>query len=81
MNVYLCSYLALAMHSFPAHAPALPSLASFVHDDSGQDMIEYALIASFIGLTTVTGINGLAASVSNYLNIVDNAFTSSLGSN
>jgi len=81
MNVYLCSHLALAAQSLSAHAPSLPCLADLLHDDSGQDMIEYALIASFIGLSTVTGIHGLAASVSNYLNIVDNAFTSSLGSN
>jgi pilus assembly protein Flp/PilA len=81
MNVYLCFHLALAAHSLSAHPPSLQPLSDFLHDDSGQDMIEYALIASFIGLSTVTGINGLAASVSNYLNIVDSAFTSSLGHN
>jgi len=81
MNVYLCSHFALAVHSLSAYAPSPASLAGFLHDDSGQDMIEYALIASFIGLSTVTGIHGLAATVSNYLNIVDTAFTSSLGQN
>ncbi len=75
MNVYLCSHLALAAPSLPT---APPWLADLLHDDSGQDMIEYALVASFIGLSTVTGIHGLAAQIAGYLNIVDNDFTTSL---
>jgi pilus assembly protein Flp/PilA len=43
-------------------------------DESGQDMIEYALIAASIGLSTVAGVNGLAASISRYMNIVGAGF-------
>lgn len=37
-------------------------------------MIEYALIAATVGLGTVAGVNGLAASISNYMNIVATAY-------
>ena len=45
-----------------------------ITDESGQDMIEYALIAATVGLGTVAGVNGLAASISNYMNIVATAY-------
>lgn len=45
-----------------------------VTEESGQDMIEYALIAATVGLGTVAGVNGLAASISNYMNIVATAY-------
>ena len=78
MNVYLCSHLALASRSLAELSAALPSLSDLLRDDSGQDMIEYALIACFIGLGTVTGIHGLAAQIAGYLNIVDNSFVNSV---
>jgi len=56
----------------------LPSLADLLYDDSGQDLVEYALVATCIGLGTVTGVHGLAASISNYLNVVDGGFNNSL---
>ena len=62
----------------PAFSVYAPSLEHLLRDDSGQDMIEYALIATFIGLSTVTGIHGLASSVANYFNIVDSGFNNSL---
>jgi Flp pilus assembly pilin Flp len=43
-------------------------------DESGQDMIEYALIAASIGLSTIAGVNGLAASISHYMSIVGAGF-------
>ena len=78
MTVHAPSHPALFAPSPSAPAPFVPSLADLLHDDSGQDMIEYALIATFIGLGTVTGIHGLAASIANYLNIVDGGFNNSL---
>jgi Flp pilus assembly pilin Flp len=47
-------------------------------EDSGQDMLEYALVASFMGLASVAGINGLASKVANDLNIVLNGFNAAL---
>lgn len=37
-------------------------------------MIEYALIAATVGLGTVAGVNGLAASISHYMAIVGAAY-------
>jgi pilus assembly protein Flp/PilA len=39
-------------------------LHSLVTDESGQDLIEYALLAALIGLAAVTSIKGLATSIS-----------------
>lgn len=80
MNVYLSSNLALVARSF-AELPQWPSLVNLLHDESGQDLIEYALIACCIGLGTVTGVHGLAAQIAGYLNIVDNTFTNSISPN
>jgi Flp pilus assembly pilin Flp len=41
-------------------------------------MIEYALVACFVGLSTVTGLHGLAASMSGYLSDVVNGFEAAL---
>jgi pilus assembly protein Flp/PilA len=32
-------------------------------DESGQDLIEYALIAALIALVAIAGLNGLASSI------------------
>jgi len=50
-----------------------------VADESGQDMIEYALIAASIRLASVVGVNGLAASISRYMSIVGTAFDRAVG--
>lgn len=78
MNLYLCSHLVVVARSFLAPLGSMPSVSDFLRDDSGQDMIEYALIACFIGFSTITGLHGLAAQVSNYLNIVDNGYLAAL---
>ena len=59
-------------------APLRASLAAvclrFVRDERGQDLIEYALIAAVMGFASVAGIHGLAASVTNYFNIITGGF-------
>ncbi|HEX3571273.1 MAG TPA: hypothetical protein VHU44_10665 [Acidobacteriaceae bacterium] len=55
------------------------SVSRFIEDERGQDMIEYALIAATVGLGTVAGVNGLAASVSHYMSIVGAGFEHALG--
>jgi Flp pilus assembly pilin Flp len=49
-------------------------LARLYREDSGQDVIEYALVAVSMGLFTITGVHGLASSISNDLNTIINAF-------
>jgi pilus assembly protein Flp/PilA len=38
-------------------------LGSLVREESGQDLIEYALIAALIALVAIAGLNGLATSI------------------
>ena len=49
-------------------------ITRLIVDESGQDMIEYALIAASIGLASVAGVNGIAASISRYMSIVGTGF-------
>jgi pilus assembly protein Flp/PilA len=38
-------------------------LKNLLNDESGQDLIEYALIAALIALVAITGLNGLASKI------------------
>jgi pilus assembly protein Flp/PilA len=38
-------------------------MRNLMRDETGQDLIEYALIAALIALVAITGINGLASSI------------------
>jgi pilus assembly protein Flp/PilA len=74
----------MTMHALAPAAPPIENacaqfLVQLLSDDSGQDMIEYALVAATIGLGTVAGVNGLAAHISNYFTIVDNGFSNAVG--
>lgn len=42
----------------------------FVADESGQDLIEYALVAGLIGLGTVTAMTGLSTKIGNAFNSI-----------
>ena len=52
------------------HLPALQPLANpllwkdFLSEESGQDMIEYVLVAALLGLVSITAVNGLGAKIS-----------------
>jgi len=47
-------------------------------DESGQDLIEYALVAALVGLGSVTAMSSLANSISTTFNGVGNAVTSAV---
>jgi pilus assembly protein Flp/PilA len=38
-------------------------LKCLLNDDSGQDLIEYALIGALIALVAITGLNGLVTKI------------------
>jgi pilus assembly protein Flp/PilA len=38
-------------------------LSNLMNDESGQDLIEYALVAGLIGLGAVTAMSGLAGKI------------------
>lgn len=53
-------------------------LQKFVADESGQDLIEYALVAALVGLGSVASMNGLASSIANTFNGIGNALTNAV---
>jgi pilus assembly protein Flp/PilA len=42
------------------------------HEESGQDLIEYALIATLIALVAISGLNGLASKIGSYYTGIGN---------
>ncbi len=56
--------------------PKLQLLHNLLNDESGQDLIEYALVAGLIGLAAVTAMNGLATKVSTAFNSIGSQLTS-----
>jgi len=51
---------------------------SFMKDESGQDLIEYALVAGLIGLGAVAAMSGLSGKIGNAFNSVGNNLTNSV---
>lgn len=45
-------------------------LRALVQDESGQDLIEYALVAALIALVAIAGLNGLASSINSEFNMI-----------
>ena len=48
-------------------------LKRILHDESGQDLIEYALIAALIALAAISAMRGLAGTIDNEFNTVGNS--------
>jgi pilus assembly protein Flp/PilA len=46
------------------------ALTTFVNDDRGVDLIEYALLAGLIGVAAITAITGIGTQVSRILGAV-----------
>ena len=59
---------------------AAQPLARLWKDESGQDLVEYALVAALVGLASVTGIHGIAAVITRSINLVVNGFTTVVAS-
>ena len=51
---------------------------AFMNDESGQDLIEYALVAGLIGLGTVVAMTGLATKIGTAFNSVGNSLTNAV---
>jgi pilus assembly protein Flp/PilA len=47
----------------------------FVEDESGQDLIEYALTAAIIGLASIAAMSGTASAISNVFSAVGSEFS------
>lgn len=51
-------------------------LADLFYDESGQDLIEYALLAALIGLAAATSMKGLATKIGTVFTSVGSTLTS-----
>jgi pilus assembly protein Flp/PilA len=45
-------------------------VVSFVRDEQGQDLIEYALLATFVSLVAIAGATVLGEALNNWYNTV-----------
>lgn len=53
-------------------------LSTFVQDDSGQDLIEYALVAALIGLGAVASMKSFATTIGNAFTTIGSTLTSNV---
>jgi pilus assembly protein Flp/PilA len=53
-------------------------LKNLIADESGQDLIEYALVAALIGLGALTAMRGLSAKISNAFGTIGNTLTTNV---
>jgi pilus assembly protein Flp/PilA len=53
-------------------------LKNLMSEDSGQDLIEYALVAALVGLGAVAAMKGLSNSIGNTFNTVGSSLTNSV---
>jgi pilus assembly protein Flp/PilA len=53
-------------------------LKNLITEESGQDLIEYALVAALVGLGSVAAMSSLANSISTTFNGVGNSLTNAV---
>ncbi len=56
----------------------VPTLKNLVGDESGQDLIEYALVAAIIGLAAVAAMGTLANNISGAFSTVGSKLSSAV---
>jgi pilus assembly protein Flp/PilA len=54
------------------------TLSAFLAEESGQDIVEYALVAAFVALFAIAGLSKIANGVSSVLASVGARLTSSI---
>jgi pilus assembly protein Flp/PilA len=50
------------------------AFSKLMADESGQDLIEYALVAALVGLASVAALNGLAAAIGREFTAIEGQF-------
>ena len=50
-------------------------LKSFVHDESGQDMVEYGLLAAFISIVAIIALQAIGPQIERVFGDIGNALT------
>jgi pilus assembly protein Flp/PilA len=57
---------------------AMVAFKAFIQDDSGQNLIEYALVAGLIGLAAVVAMTSLGTKISTAFNTIGSTLTNSI---
>jgi pilus assembly protein Flp/PilA len=67
-----CAFPSSPLEKEEIHAmkDAKKAFINFVKDESGQDLIEYALVAGLIGLGTVAAMTTLSTKIGNAFNSI-----------
>jgi Flp pilus assembly pilin Flp len=55
-------------------------VARFVQDEQGQDLIEYALLATFVSLVAIAGATLLGTALNNWYDQVEDTVNTAAGS-
>ena len=71
------SYL-LTIKENPTMSNLKKIISTFLSDESGQDLIEYALVAALIALGATAAMNTLAGTISTAFSTVGSKLTSSI---
>jgi len=67
------------VNAFRRGVAAIGSTAKhLLRDESGQDLIEYALVAALVGLAVVAALKGLSNKIGNTTNSVGNTLTNAV---
>jgi pilus assembly protein Flp/PilA len=53
-------------------------LKNLIAEESGQDLIEYALVAALVGLGSIASMQGLATSIANTFTSISTALSSAV---
>src|ERR1017187_219451 len=62
----------------PFMIKTLQQMRQFLRDESGQDLIEYALVAALIALGAIAAMNNVATGISNAFSAVSSSLTSAV---
>lgn len=54
------------------------AIGRFSREDSGQDLIEYALLAALVGLGSLSGMKGLSVQIANSFNNINTGITNAI---
>jgi pilus assembly protein Flp/PilA len=55
-----------------------PSWSRLLGDETGQDLIEYALVAALVGLGAIAALKGLSTKIGNSFSSVSSSLTSAV---
>jgi pilus assembly protein Flp/PilA len=50
-------------------------ILSLIHDDHGQDLVEYALLIAFIALACIIGLQALGGAINTTYNSISSSLT------